>query len=89
MEAHKEIKNKELPENEIRSLEMLEKLANKQDTKKSFEMKLVTDDENDEIFIVHEEDDDQDEFFVNCNESPKFDEDYKPAVTIKPNHVIA
>jgi hypothetical protein len=35
-------------------------------TKKSFEMKLFTEDDDDEVFIVHEEDD-QDNLFVDAN----------------------
>lgn len=61
-------------------MEMLEKLANPMNTKKSFEMKLVTDDEDDEVFIVHEEgEDDQDNFFVDAGCSPEFANDFKPS----------
>jgi hypothetical protein len=44
--------------NKDESYWMLDKLANPTNTKKSFEMKLITDDEDDEVFIVHEEGDD-------------------------------
>ena len=48
---------------------LLERLADPSQTKKSFEMKLLTDDPDDEVFIVHEEgeeenDDDQNLYFM-------------------------
>jgi len=44
--------------------DLLAKLADPKNTKRSFEMKLDTGDDDDEIFIVHEEDDEQDSLFV-------------------------
>ena len=51
---------------------MLEKLANPMNIKRSFEMKLVTDDEDDEVFIVHDEDD-QDDLFLDAHFAPEED----------------
>ena len=46
--------------------EIMEKFDNPNKIKKSFEVKYQNDDD-DEIFIVHDEEDDQDQFFVNEN----------------------